>query len=75
MLAEENYYGLLVASAQTANEIHLKNFNVLIPFKKGGKGLRQSMQMMMNTIKTTHVLPLQWSQMGIFRQLKRKRVL
>ena len=34
-------------------------------FKKGGKGLRRSIHMMMNTIKITHVLPLQWSQMCI----------
>ena len=43
-------------------------------FKKGGKGLRQSIQMIMNTIKTTHVLPLQWSQMCI-QTVKKKRVL
>ena len=42
--------------------------------KKGCRGLRHSIQMMMNTIKTTHVLPLQWSQMCI-QTVKRKRVL
>ena len=41
-------------------------------FKKSGKGLRHSIQMMMNTIKTTHVLPLQWSQMCI-RTVKKKK--
>ena len=34
-------------------------------FKKGGKSLRRSIHMMMNTIKITHVFPLQWSQMYI----------
>ena len=43
-------------------------------FKKGGKGLRRSIHMMMKTIKTTHVLPLQWSQMYI-QTVKKKRVL
>ena len=28
-------------------------------FKKGGEGLRQSIHMMMNIIKVTHMLPLQ----------------
>ena len=40
-------------------------------FKKGGKGLRRSIHMMMNTIKITHALHLQWSQMCI-QKVKKK---
>ena len=60
------------ASPDLTVEEDLKNGKFVDPtglvrelFKKGGKGLRQSIQMMMNTINTTHVLPLQWSQMCI----------
>ena len=43
-------------------------------FKKGGKGLRRSIDMIMNAIKATHVLPLriQWSQMCIQTVKKKK---
>ena len=40
--------------------------------KRGGKGLRRSIHMMMNTVKTTHVLPLQWGQMCIQTVKKKK---